>query len=257
MTTNDRVNGQTAEFLQSLARDKAIELNRGHAGLGVSGTPLMDEVAIEAPTSLLSAGLPKMLGMGARVSKKISQEGIELVLDTARRLDDEAIEAASKGTQLLDNADGVPLEKILEDSSGSVTSFMKGRKEGEVLSDEALDALEKGLNRDLITLLRNEDELLAGENAGAKLRVYKDGSATLYLRSNPTRYEILHESQHIEHLRQIGAQRYIELKRTVAGNLELEQFVYDNLRRYHWDGLTPPEIRHAQNYIRWLGGDPW
>jgi hypothetical protein len=114
MTVNDPIHSQTAEFVQSLARDKAIELNRGHAGLGVSGTPVMDEVAFEAPTSLLSAGLPKMLGMGARVSKKISEEGIELVLDTARRLDDEAIEAIWRAGETLDNADGIPLEKVLD-----------------------------------------------------------------------------------------------------------------------------------------------
>jgi hypothetical protein len=76
----------------------------------------MDEVAFEAPTSLLSAGLPKMLGMGARVSKKISEEGIELVLDTARRLDDEAIEAIWRAGKTLDNADGIPLEKVLDEA---------------------------------------------------------------------------------------------------------------------------------------------
>lgn len=84
---------------------------------------------------------------------------------------------------------------------------MKGRQAGEVLSDEALDALEMGMLRDKVALSRNADELLAGKDAGAMLRVYKDGSATLYLRSNPTRYEILHESQRFDHLRQIGAQR--------------------------------------------------
>jgi hypothetical protein len=96
---------------------------------------------------------------------------------------------------------------------------MKGRRAGEVLSDEALDALEMGLLRDKVALSRNADEILAGKDAGAMLRVYKDGSATLYLRTNPTRYEVLHESQHIEHLRQIGAQRYIEMRKTAAGNL--------------------------------------
>jgi hypothetical protein len=55
-----------------------------------------------------------MLGMGARVSKKISEEGIELVLDTARRLDDEAIEAIWRAGKTLDNADGIPLEKVLD-----------------------------------------------------------------------------------------------------------------------------------------------
>ncbi len=111
--------------MQSLARDQALTLNAGHAQLGVTGTPFMDEVAIEAPTSLLSAGLPKMLGMGARVSKKISEEGIELVLDTARRLDDEAIEAASKARQVLDNSDGIPLHKLINDAPDVATGTSK------------------------------------------------------------------------------------------------------------------------------------
>lgn len=134
---------------------------------------------------------------------------------------------------------------------------MTGRRAGQVVSDAGLNQLERGLLRDRIVLSRNADQLLASKNAGGMVTVYKDGSATMYLRSNPTRYEILHESQHIEHLRQIGPQRYIDLGKTAAGRLELEQFAYDNLRRYHWGSLTAEEIAHAQRYIRSLGGNAW
>jgi hypothetical protein len=47
------------------------------------------------------------------------------------------------------------------------------------------------------------------------------------------------------------------LASTSQGNLKLEQFVYDNLRQYHWGSLTPDEISHAMDYIRRLGGNPW
>lgn len=138
-----------------------------------------------------------------------------------------------------------------------VDSFVEGRRGGQIVSDSALEQLERGLLRDRVVVSRNADAMLAGDDAAAKLRVYRDGSATMFLRSNPTRYEILHESQHIEYLRQIGPERYRDLRSTPAGNLQLEQYVYDNLRRYHWPSLTPAEIRDAQRYIRRLGGNAW
>lgn len=146
----------------------------------------------------------------------------------------------------------------LNSARRSGVSLMLGRRGGRVVSDAALDQLERGLLSNRITLIRNADNLLSSKNAGGLLRVYRDGSASLFLRKNPTRYEVLHESQHIEHLRQIGAKRYIELSKTKAGNLELEQFVYDNLRRHHWSSLTPDEIKHSQWYIcDVLGGNAW
>jgi hypothetical protein len=167
------------------------------------------------------------------------------------------------GQRLTGEAERNAAKEIFEEAGNrvapsSVTSLMRGRRAGEVVSDAGLDQLERGLLRDRITLTRNADVFLESKNAGGLVRVYKDGSASLFLRKNATRYEILHESQHIEHLRQIGAQRYIELSKTKAGNLELEQFVYDNLRRHHWGSLTPDEIKHAQWYIRdALGGNAW
>jgi hypothetical protein len=50
---------------------------RLHASVGVSGTPFIDKVGFEASTSHLSASRPKMLGMSACVSKKISEQSIE------------------------------------------------------------------------------------------------------------------------------------------------------------------------------------
>jgi len=120
-----------------------------------------------------------------------------------------------------------------------------------------LDVLEKGLLRDGAALSRNADALLLAKQASGKITVYKDGSATIFLRSKPTRYEVLHELQHLEHLREIGAQRYISLARTRLGNVELEQTVYNKLRRYHWDSLNTKEQTHAQYYIRRLGGNAW
>jgi RHS repeat-associated protein len=139
----------------------------------------------------------------------------------------------------------------------SVTSFMKGRRGGEVVSDQALKNVEWSMLSNRVVLSRNADAMLARSQAGGVFRVYKDGSATMFLASNPTRYELLHELQHYEHFMQIGPQKYLQLGKTAAGQLQLEQFAYDNLRRYHWGSLTSCEIQHAQDYIRRLGGNAW
>lgn len=190
------------------------------------------------------------LGGGKAATKLASSKLSRLTAKTADTISDSLPDAQRIIRNVVDD--------IPDNAPNSVVSFVKGRRIGEVVSEAGLDQIERGLLRSKVTLTRNADEFLDSQGAGGLLRVYKDGSASLFLRKNPTRYEILHESQHIEHLQQIGAKRYIELRKTKAGNLELEQFVYDNLRRHHWDGLTAAEIKHAQWYIRdVLGGNAW
>jgi hypothetical protein len=95
--------------------------------------------------------------------------------------------------------------------------------------------------------------MLAGRAASGIFRVFKDGSATIFLRSDRTRYELVHELRRYGHFKTIGADSYRRLTR-----LEQEQFVYDALRRSrHWTGFTAAEIQHAQDYIRSLGGNAW
>jgi hypothetical protein len=110
--TGNSLDRQGIDYLQSLARDKALELNAGHAQLAVTGTPLMDEVLMEGA----SAGSAKLLSAGVRLTSKVGRESTELALKTAREFANETAEAASKATQLLDNADSVPLEKVLDDA---------------------------------------------------------------------------------------------------------------------------------------------
>ena len=187
---------------------------------------------------------------GTKVAQGLSKvDG--MVVKTLGKADDAA--------DLVKNADefGDGVKAADDVASSTVSSLMIGWRGGEVVSDAALNQLERGLLRDGVTLARNADAMLDQKGAHGLLRVYKDGSATMFLRSNPTRYEVLHESQHLEQLRQIGANNYFQLASTPQGNLQLEQFVYDNLRQYHWGTLSPDEIAHAGDYIRKLGGNPW
>jgi hypothetical protein len=112
----NKVGIQSVDYLQSIARENALELNAGHAGLGSTSTILLDNIVIEGTTSLATMGATKALTKGAQISKTIGQEIVDLTSTTAQKFDDEIIEAASKSTQILDDAEVVPLEKVLRDA---------------------------------------------------------------------------------------------------------------------------------------------
>ena len=130
---------------------------------------------------------------------------------------------------------------------------MIGRRGGTVVADDVLKRLEPSLLKNRVVVSKNADRMLAGRAASGIFRVFQDGSATIFLRSDRTRYELVHELRHYGHFRTIGADSFRRLTR-----LEQEQFVYDALRRSrHWRGFTAAEIQHAQDYIRSLGGNAW
>jgi len=130
------------------------------------------------------------------------------------------------------------------------TALVQGRRAGTVVPDGVLSRLDWRLLRNKVALSRGADDLLAEAGAGGMFRVYKDGSATIFLRSNPTRYELLHELKHYEHFLDVGADAFKGISR-----LNQEQFVFDALRRsHHWAGFTAAEQAHALRYIRSLGG---
>ncbi|XZE20895.1 zincin-like metallopeptidase toxin domain-containing protein [Pirellulaceae bacterium SH449] len=130
---------------------------------------------------------------------------------------------------------------------------MIGRRAGEVVPDASLKALSMRLLRNRVNLVRNADEALDAAGAGGLFRVYKDGSASILLRKNATYYEVAHELRHYEHYLRIGADAYKKLSPLVR-----EQQVYDALRNSHrWLQMTADEIKHAQQYIKKVGGDAW
>ncbi len=103
--------------------------------------------------------------------------------------------------------------------------------------------------RDKVVISRNADQFLRGKVATGIFRVYRDGSATIFLCSSPTHYEVMHELMHYEHFKKIGARLFSKLS-----FLEREQYVYDALRNRYWKSLNQIERRHAMTYIRNLGG---
>jgi hypothetical protein len=71
-----------------------------------------------------------------------------------------------------------------------------------------------------------------------------------YIRSDATRYEVLHELGHFEHWLQLG-------KPANAGPLS-EQAAYDFLRnnKSRWQTLNAEERSHAHFYLLEKGGTP-
>lgn len=102
-------------------------------------------------------------------------------------------------------------------------------------------------------VVTKDDAALKPRNRAGAFQGFKDGSAKITLRSDPTRYELLHELAHYEHFKSLGFDKYNKL-----GRVKKEQYVYDSLRTsHHWCTLTNDERIHAAEYIRRVGGVAW
>ena len=111
---------------------------------------------------------------------------------------------------------------------------MTGRRGGTVVGDDVLKRLEPSLPKRRAVIAKNADRMLSGKAASGIFRVFQDGSATIFLRSDRTRYELVHELRHYEHFRKVGPDSFRRLTR-----VEQEQFVYNARRRsLHWRRFT-------------------
>ncbi len=124
-----------------------------------------------------------------------------------------------------------------------------GRMGGRIVPVTVLKRVERRLLRDKVAIHRDSDRLLRGRAATGIFRVYKDGSAAIFLRSDPTHYEVMHELMHYHHFKDMGAQPFSK-----EPLLNREQYVYDALRARYWKSLNAMERQHAIAYIRSLGG---
>jgi hypothetical protein len=110
----NKVGIQSVDYVQSIARENALELNTGHAGLGSTSTILLDNVVIEGITSLVTLGATNVFTKGAQLSRRISQEISESTIDVVQRIDDDVAQVIAKAGKSLDTADAIPLEKLAE-----------------------------------------------------------------------------------------------------------------------------------------------
>ena len=97
--------------------DVRYQSNPGsHAWVLSSKKLPVNNSGLEGAATVATGASSKLLSTSLRISSKVTSNSIELALKSARRFDNEAIEAASKGTQLHDNANGIPLEKLLSNA---------------------------------------------------------------------------------------------------------------------------------------------
>jgi hypothetical protein len=125
----------------------------------------------------------------------------------------------------------------------------QGRNKGQILSNETLDRVEKILAKKDVKLVRNADAFLNTRGAGATFEANRTGESKLYLRSDPTKYELFHELKHYGDFKLLGFDEYLKL-----GRLGREESVFEYMQRQTW--LTKEEVAHAEAYIKKLRPTP-
>jgi hypothetical protein len=122
--------------------------------------------------------------------------------------------------------------------------------------ERRLAKLKNYLDRQGVDLFVGDEYILPRQAGG--FYVYEDQGRrpAMVLRSNPTRYEVLHELSHYIHYKRIGREAFINLPRSRAWNAA-EQFVYDMLSNNEhrwWHHLNDAERIDANEYIDYIGG---
>lgn len=126
-----------------------------------------------------------------------------------------------------------------------------GRHGGEIYGTERLGKLSRYLDRRGVELVVDDPVMLRMRRAGFA----SDGSR-LYLPSDATKYEVMHELGHYVQFRRIGKEAYQALPRPTAP----EQTVYDLLRsndRRWYERMNLMERLDAQLTIERDGGIAW
>lgn len=131
------------------------------------------------------------------------------------------------------------------------------RLNGTLYDSKKLKQLESYLSKRGIELKVGDEFLPPGKAGG-----FDAVTGRLYLKSNPTQYEVWHELSHYIQYQQLGKEAYLNLPRTAGIEMDLnvfnapEQFVYDMLSNSprRWGLLSFEEQMHANWYITNYGG---
>jgi hypothetical protein len=166
----------------------------------------------------------------------------------------DAIESFAKETAkgvVLDLATGFFLTKVgkaYKAYKGSrygdeALDFMSelGRRDGKLMGAGNMDKLKKGLGKWDIKVVENADEFLKGKGNAA----FDSKSGTIYLKGNPTRYEVLHEVSHAIDYRTYGKKGYELLTKA-----ERERKVVERLYKSNWKQFSETERFHILEHYR-------
>jgi hypothetical protein len=165
------------------------------------------------------------------------------------------------GTQILGSALGLAGNfaglKGMQRAGASADALVVGRRLGTVMEKAELDQLEKKLLKraKATTLAKDKDAMLKAKGGAGMFTAHQDGSSTISLMANPTRYELLHELAHLEHFESL---KYDYKAWSKLSQLEREQYAYDALRKSaDWSTFSSAERLDAERYIRHVGGKAW
>jgi len=138
------------------------------------------------------------------------------------------------------------------DTKTSSTDFIDdvGRRGGILYSPKKLLQLDSYLEKRGVKLKVGDKHVPLGKAGG-----FNSEKGILFLRSNPTNYEVWHEVSHFRQYQKIGKEAYLNLPRTKNFNAP-EQFVFDMLEnsQKRWNALNFEEQQHAIRYIESIGG---
>jgi len=90
---------------------------------------------------------------------------------TARTAESEVVSAGKSG---------VGTAEVLAPKASDAQ--MMGRRGGTIVADDVFKRLEPSLLKSSVVISKNADKMLAGRGASGIFRVFKDGSATIFLR---------------------------------------------------------------------------
>ncbi len=127
-----------------------------------------------------------------------------------------------------------------------------GSFDGDLYDSNKLDGLEKDLAVHGVTLERDADRFLASIRGGiaAGFQALGPGKGVMYLKSNATVREVLHEMVHFNQFRELGFEKYMSLRET--GQHEMGVYEWFKQHPDIWNRLNDKEqMAEVQNYERW------
>ena len=129
-----------------------------------------------------------------------------------------------------------------------------GSFDGELYDANKLDGLEKDLSAHGVKLERDADRLLASIRGGiaAGFQALGPGKGVMYLKSNATVREVLHEMVHFNQFRELGYEKYMALRKT--GQHEMGVLEWFKQHPEIWNRLNDEEqMAESRNYNEWEG----
>ena len=148
--------------------------------------------------------------------------------------------------------DAEPEEGTLSAADWFLNLPPRGSFGGELYDKNQLDSLEKKLAAHGVELMRDADEFLASVRGGigAGFQAKGPGKGEMYLKSNATVREVLHEMIHFRKFRDLGYEGYLKLRE--SGRHETQV--------WEWF-LEHPEVMQRLNAleqeVEWTNYNDW